>query len=110
MNDYFNFFIDEEIRAAGKNDDLYDPFADAIKAAFKYNPTAIFFITDGNFDPRIVDDIKTLNANKKIRINTIAIVKTNKEAEQSLNAIATDNGGQYKLVTEKELESFSNDH
>jgi hypothetical protein len=95
-------FVDN-VRAAGKNDDLFDPFADGLRKAFAMKPQIIYFLTDGNFDPRVVDEAKRLNTGK-VKINTIAFIKVSKEAEQSLQTIAADsNGGKFKFVTEKDL-------
>jgi hypothetical protein len=95
-------FVDN-VRAAGKNDDLFDPFADGLRKAFAMKPQIIYFLTDGNFDPRVVDEAKRLNT-IKCKINTIAFIKVSKEAETALQAIAADsNGGRFKFVTEKDL-------
>jgi hypothetical protein len=97
-------FVDN-VRAAGKNDDLYEPFAKSMQKAFSMQPQVIYFLTDGNFDPKIVDEVKRLNtaAGGKVRVYTIAFIKVSKEAEESLKTIALDNGGKFKYVQEKDL-------
>jgi hypothetical protein len=97
-------FVDN-VRAAGKNDDLYDPFAKAMQKAFAMQPQIIYFLTDGNFDPKVADEVKRLNTagGGKVRVYTIAFIKVSKEAEESLKTIALDNGGKFKYVQEKDL-------
>jgi hypothetical protein len=98
----FATFIDS-IRAAGINDDLYDPFAKAMVKAFALQPQVIYLLTDGNFDPGLVGAVKKLNATGKVRVYTIAFIKVSKEAEEALQKIAADNGGKFKYVQEKDL-------
>ena len=93
------------VKAQGENDDLLDPFVAAMKRAMAMSPQpqVVYLLTDGNFDPRLVDEIRKMNPNKKVRINTIAFVKITREAEENLKKIAHENGGKYKFVAEKDL-------
>ena len=60
-------------------------------------PDAIFFMTDGEFDPGVVDLISMRNRGaKKIPINTIAFGDA--AAEEIMRKIATDSGGTYRHV------------
>jgi hypothetical protein len=100
-----NNFVDN-VRAAGKNDDLYEPFAEGLRKAFAMKPNIIYFLTDGNFDPKVVDEARRLNqaAGNKVRIHTLAFIRVSKEAEKALETIATDsNKGTFKFVTMQDL-------
>ena len=91
-------------RAQGYNDDLFDPFYDAFKKAFDMQPEVIYFLCDGNFDPRLVDAVTNqLNKNKKVRVNTLMYVSTDPSCEEQLKELAKKNGGAYKFVAEKDL-------
>jgi hypothetical protein len=100
---YFKSKLDK-IRAAGKNDDMLEPFSLAFGEAFKTKPEMIVFLTDGNFDPRLVDVVSSLNKDKRTVINTIAYVNISKDAEDNLKRISGDNKGIYKFVSKKDLE------
>ena len=97
-------FVDNT-RAAGKNDDVFDPFAAALQKAFALHPQVIYFLTDGNFDPRVVGEVKRLNTieGMKVHVYTIAFIRVTKEAEEDLKTIAMENGGKFKYVKEKDL-------
>jgi hypothetical protein len=90
-------------RAQGSNDDLLKPFQEAFEKAFTMKPDAIYFLTDGHFDPRLGAVIDKLNADKRVRINTLAFVNKEPSYEAQLKAIAKQHGGVYKFVSEKDL-------
>lgn len=69
--------------------------SEALLKALAMRPKTIFFLTDGGFDPRIVDEIRNANT-KRIRINTIAFVT--RGGEHLLKAIAEQNRGEYLFV------------
>jgi len=82
-------------------------FAPAFQMALKLKPDAIYFLTDAADFPDtrdIVSAIKTLNADHKIRLNTILFVedaverKKNAESEPLMKQIAGENGGTFKWV------------
>lgn len=62
-------------------------------------PDAIFFMTDGQFDPRVVNQILRLNttAQRPVPIHTITFV--DRVAEPMMRKIAADSGGKYRHVT-----------
>ncbi|MCL2641095.1 MAG: VWA domain-containing protein [Phycisphaerales bacterium] len=91
-------------RAQGMNDDLLDPSLKALEVAFKLQPEVIYFLTDGRFDPRLIDVVtKKLNKNKKIRVNTVAFVLNDAISEEQLKDLAKQNGGAYAFVAEQDL-------
>lgn len=60
-------------------------------------PDAIFFMTDGEFDPGVVDLVAMRNRGaKKIPINTIAF--GDGSAQEIMQKIARDSGGTYRYV------------
>lgn len=93
------------VKAQGENDDLLDPFEKAFRKAFAMTPAPqlVYFLTDGNHDPRLVDKIREMNPKGKVRINTIAFVKITRESENNLKTIASEAKGKYKFVAEKDL-------
>jgi hypothetical protein len=88
-------FIDEVV-AHGETDP-----SEAFQRAFAVKPDVIFFLTDGEFDKSIVDQVNRANAGKKVVVNTIAFLY--KQGEPLLKQIAADNGGNYKFVAEADL-------
>ena len=63
-------------------------------------PDAIFFMTDGQFDPRVVKQILRLNttAQRVVPVHTITFV--DRSAELMMRKIAEDSGGKYRHVNE----------
>jgi hypothetical protein len=100
-SDLFNQL--DQIRASGKNDDLLEPFTKALGRAFAMNPQVIVFLTDGNFDERLPNEVARMNKDKKVKINTIAFVRISKRSQEQLQNIARDNGGKYKFVSIQDL-------
>jgi hypothetical protein len=72
----------------------------AFTTAFKLEPRpdVIFFLTDGLFDSRAVDEVAAMNRreDKKVVIHTISFVE--RSAEPLLRQIAKDSGGTYRHV------------
>jgi hypothetical protein len=90
------------IHASGHNDGELAPFQKGFEKAFAMNPEVIFFLTDGEFDPRLVDVVRKLNAqrpeNQRVEIHTIAYIQIGPDAAGSLKKIAAENHGRYKFV------------
>lgn len=59
-------------------------------------PDAIYFMTDGEFDPDIAREIMRLNSDVRIPIHCITFV--NRDAEELMRRIATHSGGSYNHV------------
>ncbi len=75
----------------------------AFEKAFAMKPQLIYFLTDGAFNPKLLDTIRLLNKDSKIRIDALAFVSDDPRYEQQLKDIAKENGGQYRFVSQKEL-------
>jgi hypothetical protein len=73
----------------------------AMQRAFELKPDLIYFLTDGEFDPVLLEHLARWNRDHKVKIFTIAFVfEGNSEL---LKRIAKENGGEYRLVDEHEL-------
>lgn len=92
-----------EYRAQGSNDDLLLPFQQAFEEAFKAKPQLIYFLTDGHFDPKLMEVVDKLNKDRKVHINTLAFVNKEPSYEEQLQIMAKKNGGSYKFVSERDL-------
>jgi hypothetical protein len=82
---------------------------EALQRAFALQPDVIFLLTDGDFTERhtVPGLIARLNVGKAVKVNTIAFLYKNGEAE--LKEIAAQNGGLYKFVSDKDLEALRKD-
>jgi len=73
----------------------------AMRRAFAVNPDVIYFLTDGEFDPRLLEELRKWNRKKRVRIFTIAYVSQRGGA--LLERIAREHSGQYRFVSEYDL-------
>jgi hypothetical protein len=87
-------FIDSVI-AQGETDP-----SKALERAFAAKPDTICLLTDGEFDRSIVDLVRRLNTEKKVKVNTSAFLYN---GGKSLKQIADENGGEYRFVSEQDL-------
>jgi hypothetical protein len=81
----------------------------AIELAFKQKPQLMYILSDGEFDnltsyDEVIKTINDLNADKKIKINTIMFGDRDPRAEQALKKIADDNGGRMVYVSLEALQ------
>lgn len=73
----------------------------AMRRAFELGPDLIYFLTDGEFDPRLIEELRKRNPQKKVRIFTIAYVS--QMGGTLLEQIARENNGEYRFVSEYDL-------
>jgi len=73
----------------------------ALRRAFAVDPDLIYFLTDGEFDPKIVTLLSALNRNRRVRIFTIAYVS--RTGAPLLERIAREHNGEYRFVSEDEI-------
>jgi len=78
------------VRAQGDTDPR-----EALSYALRLRPDIIYFLTDGDFQHSVVQDLKKLQQ-KNVDIHTFAF--GNRDAEDLLKAIASANGGEYHFV------------
>jgi hypothetical protein len=66
--------------------------------ALDLDANAIFFLTDGGFDPTVADDVRAKNytGSKVKSINTICF--TDRTGEKVMKKIAEENKGDYQFV------------
>jgi len=86
----------EGITASGRTDPRL-----AMRRAFAVKPDLIYLLTDGEFDPKLIDLLAKLNRNKKVRIFTIAYVSQTGAA--LLERIAREHNGEYRFVSDDEI-------
>lgn len=77
-----------------------------LRAAFATGPQLLFILTDGDFpnNSEVLTEVRRLNAEKKVKINTIAFFDRGEEYEKLLKQIADENGGLFRFVSESDLQ------
>jgi hypothetical protein len=70
----------------------------ALNYALSLKPDAIFLLSDGEFDPAVIDDLRAQNHGKSepIPINTVSFYS--REAVGIMKAIARQSGGKFRFV------------
>jgi uncharacterized protein with von Willebrand factor type A (vWA) domain len=91
-------FIDSII-AQGETDP-----SEAIQRAFSVGAEVICLLTDGEFDRSVVRQIKGLNKGGKVTVHTISFL--HKTGEEVLKDIASQNNGEYRYVSEADLQAL----
>jgi hypothetical protein len=81
----------------------------ALRAAFAQRPELVYFLTDGEFNnvvgyEQVLAEVRQLNADKKVKINTIAFMSDDEKAEQALQQMARENGGGFRKVSDRDLD------
>jgi hypothetical protein len=77
-----------------------------LTAAFAAKPQLIYILTDGDFpnNDQVIAEIRRLNKDKKVKINTIAFMDRGEAYEKLLKQIADENGGLFKFVSDSDLQ------
>jgi hypothetical protein len=76
----------------------------ALQLALNLKPDAIFLLTDGLFDPAVIENVQRLRGSQRIPIHTIGFAINNvplnvqTQIEEQLNIIARTTGGTYRFV------------
>ncbi|HUS46445.1 MAG TPA: VWA domain-containing protein [Phycisphaerae bacterium] len=91
-------FVDNVIAELGT-----DP-SKALQRAFACQPELIYLLTDGEFDKAIVGQVKDLNSDGRVTVHTIGFLY--RIGEAVLKQIADENNGNYKFVSERDLEAL----
>jgi hypothetical protein len=86
----------QDVEAAGSTDPV-----PAMARAFHLQADLIYFLTDGEFAPELIEKLRIWNAEKKVRIYTIAFLR--RQGEELLKTVARENGGDYTFVSESDL-------
>ena len=74
----------------------------AMSRAIRLGADLIYFLTDGEFAPTLVEQLKKWNKDQKVRIYTIAFLRRN--GEDLLRQIARQNGGEFRFISEDDLD------
>lgn len=77
-----------------------------LRAAFAAQPQLIYMLTDGDFpnNAQVLEELRKLNKDKKVKINTIAFMDRGEEYEKMLKQVADESGGLFKFVSDSELQ------
>ncbi|MGB7161492.1 MAG: hypothetical protein WBD40_25760, partial [Tepidisphaeraceae bacterium] len=81
----------------------------ALRLAFAQKPQLVYFLTDGEFNnvvgyDQVLAEVRKLNADKSVKVNTIAFMSEDEKAEQALQTMARENGGRFVKVSDRDLE------
>ena len=81
----------------------------ALQAAFAQKPQLVYFLTDGEFNnvvgyEQVLAEVRRLNADKTVKVNTIAFMSDDPKAEEALQKMARENGGRFVKVSDRDLE------
>ncbi|MCO6437655.1 MAG: VWA domain-containing protein [Phycisphaerae bacterium] len=73
----------------------------SMRRALALEPDVVYFLTDGEFDRRLVDLLDRWNEDRRVQIFTIAYFDP--AGAELLEHIAREHGGEFKYVTENDL-------
>lgn len=73
----------------------------ALRQALALEPDLIYFLSDGAFEPEVVDRLKEWNRDGRTKVYTIAYL--DQQGRKLLEKIARENGGEFRFVTEHDL-------
>ncbi len=93
----------EDITPTGTTDPL-----PAIDAAFKQRPDLVYFLSDGEFNnlrpyEDVVRQFDSSNKERRCRVSTILFETYDREAEQVMQRIAGEHGGNYRYIRSEDL-------
>mgnify|MGYP006291907173 CR=1 FL=1 len=72
--------------------------------AFAVEPRVVHFLTDGEFDKAVIDQVDRLNAGREVTVHTIGFLY--RPNEQALRTIADRNGGTYTFISHADLDQL----
>jgi hypothetical protein len=80
-----------------------DPSA-GLRAAFATRPHVVYWVTPGATvgGDRLVDELHTLNRDKRVRVNTVVMQPPDEAARRLLGRIADENGGKFRTTGPEE--------
>lgn len=74
---------------------------EAMRRALAVEPDLIYFLTDGEFDPKLIDKLDEWNRGRRVKIFTIAYF--DRTGARLLERIAREHGGKFRFVTENDI-------
>ena len=95
------------VRPGGAASGLLAVYENAFRMAFRLHPEIIYFVTNGGFDPTLVESVKKMDTHGT-HVFTYTFSNGNSRRFQSqlklysgaLKNIAKETGGQYRLIKE----------
>ncbi|MGB7158186.1 MAG: hypothetical protein WBD40_08980, partial [Tepidisphaeraceae bacterium] len=81
----------------------------ALRRAFLLRPDVVYFLTDGEFNnvvgyEQVMAEVRKLNVGKRVRLNTIAFMSEDENAESVLQRLADEHKGKFKKVSDRDLQ------
>jgi uncharacterized protein with von Willebrand factor type A (vWA) domain len=73
----------------------------AMARAFEVKPDLVYFLTDGDFDPLLLEKLRQWNRDKRVRIFTLAYVS--QAGRVLLEQIAREHDGEFKFISEHDI-------
>ncbi len=73
----------------------------ALVRAFEVDPDLVYFLTDGEFNPSLLDKLDKINRNRSVRIFTIAYF--DRRGAELLEKIAREHRGEFTFVGEDDI-------
>ncbi len=93
----------DDLVAKGHNDDELQPFLQPFKVAFAMRPQAIYFLTDGHFDVRLLARVQQLEQTTPVRVYTLDFLDRTPRFIALMRRLAHETGGTFHLITRAEL-------
>jgi von Willebrand factor type A domain len=100
----------DNVAPQGHNDDMLIPFLTPFQAAFAMHPQSIYFLTDGNFDFRLIQSVADLYAGEHIPVYAFAYLDDPDDATADsdsivkLKQIASETNGEFHAISENVLQ------
>jgi hypothetical protein len=89
--------------AVGRNDGMVRPFAMAFRVAYAMKPDAIYFLTDGHFNPKLLRFISAQTRLNPVPVNTFSLLSRDPIFEREMRRIAEMTRGTFHLITRRQL-------
>lgn len=93
----------DELHAGRTDNGRQESLEHAFEAAIAFKPELIYFMTGDVFERKLLDDIDTLCADRKIKIDTLSFLNPDPALQSVLREMAKTHGGKFKVVEEKDL-------
>lgn len=91
------------IIAEGRNNGMVQPFAMAFRVAYAMQPDVIYFLTDGHFNPRLLQFISMQTREHPVPVNTFLLLSHDPAIGSEMRQIAQLTHGTFHLVSRREL-------
>ncbi len=91
------------IIAEGRNDGMVQPFAMAFRVAYAMKPDVIYFLTDGHFNPKLVNFIAGQTLAYHVPVDTFSLLSRDPIFEDEMRRISKLTHGVFHLITRRQL-------